>query len=85
MYDINTTGPIISSYDTKTLTCAICEAIWIALVILKVFLLRCIIVYSVSPLQNEVTIANRGGFIQAPIKRTKFSWRVLRRMAIYKR
>lgn len=35
------------------------------------------------PLLILVTIANRGGFIQAPINKTKFSCRVFRNVPTY--
>lgn len=40
-------------------------------------------VYKVMPLHNEVTMANRGGFIQAPMNKTRFSCRVFRNVATW--
>lgn len=68
---------------SQLLTCDICWATIVVRLILNLSLSTCICLYNVIPFARLVTIANLGSFIQAPINRIKFSWRVLRKVATY--
>ena len=41
-----------------------------------VLTLDCHRIWNYYPLQSEVTMASLGGFMQAPMNRIRFSWRV---------
>ena len=61
--------------------CAICWATSIILLRENLTFLKCKCVYNVFPLHKLVTMANLGGFMQAPINKMTFSCRVFLKVA----